>query len=95
MSEWVDMHMGVPQGPILGPLLISIFVNDLPGGLLRSEVMLYADDTTVYFTDSSAQRVEEVLIEDLGRLASWIVQNGLRINLRKAQFRSMSRRCRE
>ena len=63
--------------------------------LLRSEVMLYADDTTVNFADSSAQRVEEVLTEDLGRLASWIVQYGLRMNLWKTQFMSMSRRCRE
>ena len=61
MSEWVDACMSVSQGSILGPLLFIIFVNDLPGVLLRSEVMLYADDTTVYFADLSAQRVEEVL----------------------------------
>ena len=61
MSEWVNVRMGVPQGSILGPLLFTIFVNDLPAALSRSKVMLYADDTTVYFADPSAPRVEEVL----------------------------------
>ena len=39
--------------------------------------------------------MEEVLTEDLGRLSCWIAQNGIRMNLQKTQFLSMSRRCRE
>ena len=39
--------------------------------------------------------MEEVLTEDLGQLSCWIAQNGLRMNLQKTQFLSMSRRCRE
>ena len=76
MSEWVNVRMGVPQGSILVPLLFTIFVNDLPATLSRSKVMLYADDTTVYFADPSGQRVEEVLTENLGQLSCWIAQNG-------------------
>ena len=55
MSEWVNVCMGVPQGSILGPLTFTIFVNDLPAVLSRSKVMLYADDTTVYFADPIGQ----------------------------------------
>ena len=50
--------MGGPQGSILRPLLFSNFVNDLPTALSRSKVMLYADDTTVYFADPSGQRAQ-------------------------------------
>ena len=38
-----------PQGSILGPLFFSLFLNDLPAVLMKSTVILYADDTTVYF----------------------------------------------
>ena len=89
------MVTGVPQGSILGPFLFTLFINDLPYVLNKSHVMLYADDITVYFANQCTQTVEQVLTEELGLLASWIVQNGLRMNLAKTQFLTLSRRCRE
>ena len=52
ISKWTAVYTGVPQGSIIGPLLFSILVNDLPAALSRCKVMLYADDTTMYYSEA-------------------------------------------
>ena len=48
-SNLVDITTGVPQGSILGPLLFSIFINDLIHVTEKLKLLMYADDTTIYF----------------------------------------------
>ena len=88
VSEWSDVRTGVPRGSILGPHLFPICVNDSPAVLFRSTVMMYMDDTTVYISNSTTTTVQEVLNE-LGRLSSWIASNGLRLNVKKTQVMIM------
>ncbi len=39
-SGAIPMHIGVPQGSVIGPLLFLLFVNDL----LEALTLLFADD---------------------------------------------------
>lgn len=39
--------MGVPQGSILGLLLLSMYINDLPTVCEGVEIVMYADNTVM------------------------------------------------
>ena len=47
-SSYLEILRGVPQGPILGPILFNIFINDLIFFIQETEVCNFADDTTIY-----------------------------------------------
>ena len=77
MSESLDLEMGVPQGSILGPLLFSIFINDLPNVMNEVQVDMYADDTTIYTAATDINIISARMNEAVIKLNSWLHKNKL------------------
>ena len=46
-SQEYPVNAGVPQGSILGPILLLLYINDLRDDVI-CDIAIYADDTTLY-----------------------------------------------
>ena len=49
LSSPLAVEYGVPQGSILGPVLFTLYINELPSCINFSNVIMYADDTVILF----------------------------------------------
>ena len=57
-SEKQPVFCGVPQGSILGPILFLMFFNDFVDCIKHAEVIKFADDTVIYFSNSNFHVIE-------------------------------------
>ena len=81
-----DILSGVPQGSILGPILFSLFINDLPFCISNSKVDMYADDTTVSVKNKNIFELEKIANEAMSKVYNWCTQNCLVLNESKTKY---------
>ena len=79
------MTCGVPQGSILGPLLFVLLVNDLPKVTSSCSLLMYADDTVLFYSHKDVSDIERKLNQDLSSIDAWLSDNSLFLNREKTE----------
>ena len=89
-SMWEEIISGVPQGSILGPLLLNIFLNDLFLFVENSNLSNYADDNTLYSSGNYLEKVKQTLRQDFGIVTKWFYENNMVLYSGKFHFAILS-----
>lgn len=82
VSTSEDIKCGVPQGSVLGPLLFSLFINDIFLICKHAKIHGYADDIQLYISNRIGL-IEDLcskLNDDIEAIRNWSIANSLSLN---------------
>ena len=85
-SELEFIKCGVPQGSVLGPLLFLIYINDIVSASNIFKFILFADDTSLYYSCKDAKTIEETMNRELAKISDWLSANRLSLNVGKSKL---------
>ena len=85
-SEKVINPCGVPQGSVLRPLLFLVYINDIQNSSDLLDLFLFADDTTLLYSQKSLQTLEKVVNSELKKVCEWLTVNKLSLNIQKSNY---------
>ena len=81
-SNLLPIKQGVPQGSVLGPILFSIFLNDIFS--CNSFVTFsFADDTSCMASSDKIEELYRIVNKNLSKLFDWLCANRLKLNIKK------------
>ena len=89
-SDWAPVLSGVPQGTVLGPLLFSLYINDISSDI-ESEIRLFADDCVCYRKIKDEEDTIK-LQRDIDRLVSGARKWGMRFQPVKCNMMQLTRK---
>ena len=85
ISSKKDNRRGVPQGSILGPLLFSLYINDLPLSVKNAICDLFADDTSLQYASFDINDIEHNLNRSMNAITDWCRDNDMLVHPDKTE----------
>jgi len=77
----------VPQGSVLGLLLFTIYINDLPHIIQQfAKPVIYADDTSILIQATNIMELHAKVSDTIHHIKEWFLVNGLTLNLDKTNI---------
>ena len=73
LSDFGKISCGVPQCSILEPLLVLIYVNDMPR-TVKLNLLLYADDSCLMYQHKDIAIIEKILNEDFENICDSFIK---------------------
>ena len=63
-----------------------IYINDIRESSEVLKFFLFADDTTVFYSDKTNAGTEDLLNCELSKVSTWLAANKLSLNVKKSNF---------
>ena len=80
-SDAATINISIPQGSVIGCILFSLCINDLPLISSSMKTVLFTDDTVLVCSDSNYNNLIKNFNAELLKVNGWLLRNRLTLNI--------------